>query len=57
MKKYVVELTGTMVLVLLGCGSAVFAGGVAMAFGLSVIDLSWERLSVHWCGNSFVLNE
>lgn len=57
MKKYVAELIGTMVLVLLGCGSAVFAGGVAMAFGLSVIDLSWERLSVHWCGNSFVLNE
>lgn len=49
MKKYVAELIGTMVLVLLGCGSAVFAGGVAdtvgagvgtigvaMAFGLSV---------------------
>lgn len=29
MKKYVAELIGTMVLVLLGCGSAVFAGGVA----------------------------
>ena len=27
MKKYVAELIGTMVLVLLGCGSAVFAGG------------------------------
>ena len=26
MKKYVAELIGTMVLVLLGCGSAVFAG-------------------------------
>ena len=40
MKKYVVELIGTMVLVLLGCGSAVFAGGVAMAFGLSVIAMA-----------------
>ena len=41
MKKYVVELIGTMVLVLLGCGSAVFAGGVAMAFGLSVIAMAY----------------
>ena len=29
MRKYIAELLGTMVLVLLGCGSAVFAGGVA----------------------------
>ena len=48
MKKYLAEMVGTMVLVLMGCGSAVFAGniaaacgagvgtlGVAMAFGLS----------------------
>lgn len=54
MKKYVAELIGTMVLVLLGCGSAVFAGGVAdtvgagvgtigvaMAFGLSVIAMAY----------------
>ena len=26
MKKYVAELIGTLVLVLMGCGSAVFAG-------------------------------
>ena len=49
MKKYIAEMIGTMVLVLMGCGSAVFAGGladtvgagvgtigVALAFGLSV---------------------
>ena len=50
MKKYIAEMIGTMVLVLMGCGSAVFAGsvtgtvgagvgtvGVALAFGLSVV--------------------
>lgn len=50
MKKYLAEMIGTMVLVLMGCGSAVFAGsvagtvgagvgtiGVALAFGLSVV--------------------
>ena len=49
MKKYLAEMIGTMVLVLMGCGSAVFAGsvagtvgagvgtlGVALAFGLAV---------------------
>lgn len=53
MKKYLAEMVGTMVLVLMGCGSAVFAGniaaacgagvgtlGVAMAFGLSVIAMA-----------------
>lgn len=45
MKKYLAEMIGTMVLVLMGCGAAVFAGaaqpfasvgtlGVAFAFGL-----------------------
>ena len=33
MKKYVAELIGTMVLVLLGCGSAVFAGSAADTVG------------------------
>ena len=46
MKKYMAETIGTMILVLMGCGSAVFNGGcgtpaqvlmVAMAFGLSEI--------------------
>mgnify|MGYP002284493690 CR=1 FL=1 len=29
MKKYLAEMIGTMVLVLMGCGSAVFAGRAA----------------------------
>jgi len=29
MKKYIAEMIGTMVLVLMGCGSAVFAGSMA----------------------------
>lgn len=29
MKKYLAEMLGTMVLVLMGCGSAVFAGDIA----------------------------
>lgn len=54
MKKYIAELVGAMVLVLLGCGSAVFAGGaadtvgagtgtigVALAFGLSVVAMAY----------------
>lgn len=54
MKKYIAEMIGTMVLVLMGCGSAVFAGnaagavsegvgtlGVALAFGLSVIAMAY----------------
>ena len=53
MNKYISEMIGTMVLVLMGCGSAVFAGdtpgavstgvgtvGVAMAFGLSVVAMA-----------------
>lgn len=50
MKKYFAEMIGTMVLVLMGCGAAVFAGavqpfdsvgtlGVAFAFGLSVVAM------------------
>lgn len=50
MKKYISEMIGTMVLVLLGCGSAVFNGGcgstaqvltVAFAFGLSVVAMAY----------------
>ena len=50
MKKYLAEMIGTMVLVLMGCGAAVFAGavqpsasvgtqGAALAFGLSVLAM------------------
>lgn len=50
MKKYLAELVGTMVLVLMGCGSAIFNHGVgstpqvlivAMAFGLSVVAMAY----------------
>ena len=54
MKKYFAEMVGTMVLVLMGCGSAVMAGGaaaacgagvgtlgVALAFGLSVVAMAY----------------
>ena len=54
MKKYLAEMVGTMVMVLMGCGSAVFAGnaagavsagvgtiGVALAFGLSVVAMAY----------------
>ena len=38
MKKYIAEMVGTMVLVLMGCGSAVFAGNVAgLAIGLTLV--------------------
>ena len=48
MKKYIAECIGTMVLTLLGCGTAVFLGcgtaagivGTAMAFGLSVVAMA-----------------
>lgn len=50
MKKYLAEMVGTMVLVLMGCGSAIFNGGcgtpaqvlmVAVAFGLSVVAMAY----------------
>jgi len=62
MKKYLAELTGTMVLVLLGCGSAVFAGsvaglvgtgvgtlGVALAFGLAVVGMAYTIGNISGC--------
>lgn len=58
MKKYVAEMIGTMVLVLLGCGSAVFNGGVgstaqvltvAFAFGLSVVAMAYAIGGVSGC--------
>lgn len=60
MKKYISELIGTMVLVLMGCGSAVFAGtvqpfdsvgtlGVAFAFGLSVIAMVYTIGKISGC--------
>ncbi len=62
MKKYFAELIGTMVLVLMGCGSAVFSGnaaeacgagvgtvGVALAFGLSVVAMAYAIGGISGC--------
>ena len=55
MKKYFAELIGTMVLVLMGCGSAVIAGqhigyaGIAAAFGLSVLVMVYAIGSISGC--------
>lgn len=62
MKKYLSEMVGTMVLVLMGCGSAVFAGGiagtvgmgtgtlgVALAFGLAVVAMAYTIGGISGC--------
>ena len=60
MKKYLAEMIGTMVLVLMGCGAAVFAGtaqpfaavgtlGVAFAFGLSVVAMAYAIGKISGC--------
>ncbi len=58
MKKYLAEMVGTMVLVLMGCGSAIFNGGcgspaqvlmVAMAFGLSEVALAYTIGGISGC--------
>lgn len=62
MKKYLAEMIGTMVLVLMGCGSAVFSGtesqiasypvgtlGVAIAFGLAVIAMAYTIGKISGC--------
>lgn len=62
MKKYFAEMLGTMVLVLMGCGSAVFSGhiagivgtgvgtlGVALAFGLSVVAMAYTIGNISGC--------
>lgn len=60
MKKYLAEMIGTMVLVLIGCGSAVFAGanqpfisvgtlGVAFAFGLAVVTMVYTIGKISGC--------
>jgi aquaporin Z len=55
-KKYFAELIGTMVLVLMGCGSAVIAGtflggttGIAFAFGLAVIAMAYTIGTISGC--------
>ena len=61
MKKYLAEMIGTMVLVLMGCGTAVSLGcnpvgadlstvvGTAMAFGLSVIAMAYTIGRISGC--------
>jgi aquaporin Z len=55
-KKYIAELIGTMVLVLMGCGSAVIAGnflggttGISFAFGLAVIAMAYTIGTISGC--------
>ena len=52
-KKYFAEMIGTMVLVLFGCGVAVYTGGsvvaTALAFGLSIIAMSFVVGEVSGC--------
>lgn len=58
MRKYLAEMFGTFVLVLMGCGSAIFNGGcgtsaqvlmVAAAFGLSVVAMAYTIGGVSGC--------
>ena len=54
-KKYAAEFVGTMVLVLLGCGSAVLAGsaigfvGISFAFGLAVVAMAYTIGGISGC--------
>jgi aquaporin Z len=58
MKKYIAEMIGTMVLVLMGCGSAIFNFGVgttaqvltvAFAFGLAVVAMAYTIGGISGC--------
>jgi aquaporin Z len=55
MKKYWAELIGTLVLVLMGCGSVVLAGGyigflgISFAFGLAVMAMVYAIGNVSGC--------
>ncbi len=59
MKKYLAELVGTMVLVLMGCGVAVSVGcdallitpviGTALAFGLAVVAMAYTIGGISGC--------
>lgn len=57
MKKFLAEGIGTMVLVLMGCGAAIFLGcgdaaeklAVAMAFGLSVVGMAYTIGGISGC--------
>ena len=59
MKKYFAEMVGTMVLVLMGCGTAVSLGcnavtghgvvGTALAFGLAVVAMAYAIGGISGC--------
>ena len=55
MKKYTAEMIGTLVLVFIGCGSAVIAGGhisytgISFAFGLNVLAMVYAIGSISGC--------
>lgn len=59
MKKYLAEMVGTMVLVLMGCGTAVSLGcsilapatvvGTALAFGLAVVAMAYTIGNISGC--------
>lgn len=57
MKKYVAELLGTMILVFMGCGSAMLLGvqangghlAVALTFGLSIVAVAYAIGSISGC--------
>ncbi len=59
MKKYLAEMVGTMVLVLMGCGAAVSLGctnaiaatvvGTSMAFGLAVVAMAYAIGGISGC--------
>ena len=66
MKKYIAEMLGTMVLVLMGCGTAVSLSctsadpnlaatviGTALAFGLSVVAMAYTIGGVSGCRPSW----
>ena len=54
-KKYIAEMLGTMFLVLMGCGSAVFAGGqvgflgISFAFGLTIVAMAYAIGPISGC--------
>src|ERR1041384_5605219 len=54
-QKCIAEFLGTLVLVLMGCGSAVLAGshvgflGIAFAFGLSVVSMAYAIGHISGC--------
>lgn len=53
MKKYIAEAVGTAVLVMVGCGTAIFTGGdivaTSLAFGLSVVAMAYCVGNISGC--------